>query len=353
MTRRGCGCCGDGDGLGGGYCCNQLGPRFTNFVTSLKLGSEDANGNWSLVELVAEPIEHQPLGNNGSAAHWRGDMQTGAYIQPNFPCYTRNFYTCFIPGSGFTWCQLPGAWNTTRFGDYVALQSRQRYQMTQQSQFLYTWPTVSDFSSHFDTTIECNVPARSYFTSPVGPLLFKINTVGGAGTIAGTPPSGWPSLLSQTTFDVKLNDPLYLTGQPWGTITFAYPHIVSNCWPIGANCNWANATFTSGQWVKVGQPTQTQSGASSFQYDVANGVWYLSIPYTSSAGNGNWIFKPYSPASFQLIELYTSLNSPMVDLFKLPTTCNGFITMNGSTGSNSQLSFQVSNSSPCGNCSDG
>lgn len=332
MTRRGCGCC---DGVVG-YCCGSVGPLVENYVDSLTLGQQSSTGVWSLVELVNTPLLLVPC----DGYQWSGFPHNGTLTARNFPCFAANFDHDFASGSG---SQLSGQWKTTRFGLYDP------FSITGGN--IYSMTTNAGMSLFFDTTIKANVPlVGTSLTAVRGELLFEINTSSGTGTLNGTAPSGIQNLLSSTTYKVKINDNT-ANSQPYGVLTFRNAPTAGYCWPTASACNWANATLASGQWVRSGQPTETQSGAASFLYDITYKFWYLNVPYTSTSGSGVWRLRDGGSGE---VDVYRNSNALPSESFSVPATCNGAISMNGiSSGSASVLSFNVSGSTACPSCNDG
>lgn len=328
MTRRGCGCC---DGSVVGYCCGSVGPLVENYVDSLTLGKQSSSGTWSLVELVSTPLLLVPC----DGYQWVGSLYNGSFNGRYFPCFAANFDYDFFSGIG---SQLSGAWNTVNFGPYNYGNS-------------YAMSTNAGMSLFFDTTIQGNVPlVGTQPTSVRGPLLFQINAGSGAGTLLGTPPSGRQALLSSTTFNVKINDGQ--SNQPYGILTLRNAPVARYCWPAGSPCNWANATLTNGQWVRSGQPTETQNGAASFMFDSTYNFWFLNVPYTSTSGSGVWRIREYGPNGG--IYVYRNANALPTGSFTVPSGCNGSISMQETNqGSASVLSFTVANSTACEGCNDG
>lgn len=337
MTRRGCGCC---DGISG-YCCGYVGPLVENYVDSLTLAKQSSTGSWSLVELVSTPLLLVPT----DGYQWLGSLSQGSYYGRDFPCFAANFDFDFNSASG---TQLSGAWDTSVFfGAYDPFFSqnagRNQLAMTQSA----------GMSVFFGTFINANVPLLGATGTAIrGPLLFQIGAGSGTGTLQGTAPSGRQSLLSSTTFSVKVNDPSVMNG-PWGVLTFRNPFIARYCWPIASPCNWANATLTNGEWVRTGQPTETQSGSASFMYDLNYSFWYLNVPYTSSSGSGVWRIQESGTNGG--INVYRNANAlPLNGSFTVPNGCNGTISMQETNqGSASVLSFTVANSTACESCNDG
>lgn len=328
MTRRGCGCC---DGGVVGYCCGSVGPLVENYVDSLTLGQQTTSGgSWSLVELVNTPLKIVPTDGN----LWTGSLSIGSFVAKNFPCFAANFDFDFTSGIG---TQLAGQWNATRFGLYSSFYADASFVMSQ----------TNNMSFFFDSTIKANVPISGTTSNAVrGPLYFKINT-SGAGSLPGTAPSGRQALLSSTTYEVNMGS----ASEPYGTLTFRNAPTAGYCWPTASACNWANATLASGQWIRSGQPTETQSGAASFLYDATYGFWYLNVPYTSTSGSGVWRLRDGGSGE---VDVYRNSNALPSESFDVPATCNGAISMTGiNAGSGSVLSFTVSGSTACASCNDG
>ncbi len=338
MTRRGCGCC-DGSTVVG-YCCGSVGPLVENYVDSLTLGQQSSSGNWSLVELVSTPLLLVP----SDGYQWLGSLYNGSFYARDFPCFAANFDFDFTSGIG---TQLSGAWDTSIFfgpWDPFFSQNAGRNVLGMNS---------AGMSLFFGTSISGNVPLVGASTTSVrGPLLFQISASSGTGSLQGTSPSGRQSLLSSTTFNVKVNDG-GTNNQPYGVLTLRNALIARYCWPFESPCNWANATLTNGQWARTGQSTETQSGTASFMYDLANSFWYLNVPYTSSSGSGVW--KIRESGTNGGIDVYRNSNSlPLNGSFTVPSGCNGTISMQETNqGSASVLSFTVANSTACESCNDG
>ena len=316
-----------------GYCCGSVGPLVENYVDSLTLGKQSQFGGWSLVELVSTPLLIVPC----DGSQWQGSLYAGSYVSRFFPCFAANYDYDSASGTG---TQLAGQWNTVNFGPYDFNTLANTYSMS----------TNAGMSFFFDTSIRANVPlVGTQLTAVRGPLLFQINVLYGAGSLFGTPPSGRQALLSSTTFNVKVNDGLS-NNQPYGVLTLRNAPVAQYCWPAGSPCNWASATLTNGQWVRSGQPTETQNGAASFMFDSTYNFWYLNVPYTSTSGSGVWKIRETTNG---IINVYRNASGLPSDAFTVPSTCNGAISMNSnSNGTNSVLSFTVSNSTAC-DCDDG
>ena len=348
MPKRspGCNCC---DDAASNFCCNNLSTIPENWIESLTLGQEGFHfgpgGVWSLVELVTTPIKVVPCDGY--------KMWLGVNVLRVFPCFTSNFDWEF----GGVGTSLEGQWASTKFGPYDPLSVFDNiYQMQTDSDisFFYDTPPLTHIPQWW-----CDIPYGT--TSPLhnsvrGPLAFKIfEAGGGAGTFLGTAPSGIPTLLSATTYEVYIGG---IPGELHGEMEFRYPPVSSYCWPGGADCSWHAATLTSGEWVRSGYPTETQSGSSSWLYDSTYSFWYLNVPYTSSAGTGVWRLRDWAQPGYATtgtpgygkVGVYHNSNSMPTDIFPIGSTCNGSISMTGSSGTG--LSFTVSGGVGM-TCSDG